>query len=266
MQQLDLLSAQGQPYRVNLPEPKAGFRSGFLFSYHKSGSTLMDGMVRTYCKVIRVPTFSLFNAAFDAGIPTNEIGPDATRCFQPEGVVYTGFRHFPMFELGLQGHPCIWLVRDPRDMLVSLYYSVTLSHAVPPEHRLFREKRELAQSLSLEEFVLRNASTYLRSFERYREKLPRDSLTTYRYEDVIYAKADWLKALVGRLGLPLRRRLVRLIARRYDVFPGKEVPDAHVRQVHPGNHRAKLSAETRHRLGELLAPILDFHGYSRDDA
>lgn len=266
MQQLELVSAQGQPYRVSLPEPRPGFRSGFLFSYHKSGSTLMDGMVHSYCKVIGVPTFSLFNEAFDAGIPTNEIGPDAARCFLPEGVIYAGFRHFPMFDLELQGRPCIWLVRDPRDMLVSLYYSVTLSHAVPPQHQLFREKRTFAQSLSLEEFVVRNANTYLRSFTRYREKLPRDTLFTYRYEDVIYAKADWLKALVEQLGLPLRRRLVRLVARRYDIFPGKEVPGAHIRQVHPGNHRAKLSAETRQRLDTVLAPMLDFHGYRRDAA
>lgn len=266
MRQFEFVSADGQPYTVRLPDPHPGYPSVYLFSHHKSGSTLMDGMVSTYSQGLGIPAFSLYNAAFDAGIPTNAIRADAAVCFEPEGYVYTGFRHYPHFTLPLAGHRLVWLVRDPRDMLVSLYYSVTRSHAVPKSHRVFREKREQAQSLSLEEFVLRNANTYLRSFARYRDQLPVEHLKVYRYEDVIYEKERWLRELVEFLGLPLKRRLVRTVAKRYDVFPEREEPGAHVRQVHPGNYLSKLTEAVCEELTGKLAPILDHHGYERHPA
>jgi hypothetical protein len=261
MRELEFLSASGKPYRVSMPRPKAGLRSGFLFSFHKSGSTLMDGMVRTYCKLLGVPTFSLFNAAFDAGVPTDEIQQDAAACFAPEGMIYTGFRHFPNFDLDLTGIPCILLVRDPRDMLVSLYYSVTRSHQLPTGNQAFKDKRALARQMDIDTFVCENSITYVTLFNRYINNLPTETLCTYRYEDVIYEKAQWLRDLAGNLGLPLRRPLLYMVARKYDVIPTVEKQDKHIRQVHPGNYKAKLKPDTIERLNTSLAGFLTHHGY-----
>ena len=142
MQTLQFRSAGNRDYQVDLPPPLEGLKSAYLFSFHKSGSTLMDNMVRHYCAQFDIPTFSLFNAAFDVGIQTSQIMEDAAVCFSNAGRIYTGFRHYPAFELELADVHCILLVRDPRDMLVSHYYSVTKSHVVPvTQHTTFGPSR-----------------------------------------------------------------------------------------------------------------------------
>ena len=124
MNSVELVSKQGRHYRVSLPEPKMNLRSAYIFAFARSGSTLLNDMVTAYCRFLEVPTFSLFNSAFDQGVGTHEIDSDALVCFKTSGYIYTGFRHFPAFDLDLASAPTIWLTRDPRDMLVSLYYSV----------------------------------------------------------------------------------------------------------------------------------------------
>lgn len=225
----------------------------------------MDGMIRSYCKVHDVPTFSLFNAAFDSGVQTSDIMADAAVCFSKTGYIYTGFRHFPHFDIDLEGAPCLLLVRDPRDMLVSMYYSVLKSHVVPKKHSKFLLNRREAAKLSVDEFVLKKAENYLHNFERYRQKLPVENLTVYRYEDVIYDKAEWLRDMVGKLGLPQSPNRIRKIARDFDVFPGAERQEKHIRQVHPGNHKKKLKEETIDGLNNILSEFLNSYGYLDDD-
>ncbi len=261
MQRLEFTSAGGHTYTVMLPEPRPGIKSAYLFSFHKSGSTLMDNMVWDYCEAQGVPTFSLFNSAFDSGVPTSEILKDAKYCFSREGRIYTGFRHYPLFDMDLKGVQCVLLVRDPRDMLVSLYFSLTKSHVVPVFHQKFKQNRTQAAQLELDDFVLQKAPEYLNSFNRYQQLLPAESLTTYRYEDVIYKKRIWLSDLVNKLDLPLSRRLIDKVAKKHDVFPNNEDESQHIRQVHPGNYRVKLKPETISSLNDTLRPFLNFFGY-----
>ena len=131
MQSFSLTSISGKPYKLELPKPKSNFVSKYVFAFAKSGSTLLDNMLSVYCQHIDFPTFSLFNQAFDQGVATSDIGPESRFCFQRNGYLYTGFRHFPHYDLDLADSPAILLVRDPRDMAVSMYYSIMKSHVIP---------------------------------------------------------------------------------------------------------------------------------------
>ncbi len=261
MQSLQLCSGDGHSYRVNLPKLLEGFKSAYLFSFHKSGSTLMDSMVRKYCRKLGVPTFSLFDSAFDSGIPTKEVMDDALVCFSKTGRIYTGFRHYPRFDLVLTGAPCILLVRDPRDMLVSMYYSVAKSHVVLRNNLEFLKRRRETAGMSVDEFALRKAHMYVHNFNKYQQKLPLDTLTTYRYEDVIYAKEAWLSDLVEKLSLPQDSATIKIIAKQFDIFPKQEKQDKHIRQVHPGNYRSKLAPQTIAAISEELEEFLTYYNY-----
>lgn len=258
---LSLQSINGIDYKVDLPEPMEGLASAFLFAFPKSGSTLMDNMVTRYCESLKIPTFSLFNGAFDAGIPTNKIMQDASVCFASGGMIYLGFRHYPDFDLDLSGLRSVLLVRDPRDMLVSLYYSVVKSHIIPTKHRVFQKRREAAAKLDVDEFVLKKAGAYLLKFKKYQQKLPSDSLVTYRYEDVIYEKSAWLEDLVNKLGLPSKPELIQETAQKFDVFPESEDQEQHIRQVHPGNYKSRLQQDTINALNEKLSQFLQYYNY-----
>lgn len=261
MQHLQFRSSTGYKYLVDVPSPQEALKSAYLFSFHKSGSTLMDNMVQRYCKTLHIPTFSLFNAAFDSGVPTNEITEDTAVCFSKIGRVYTGFRHYPIFDLDLAGVTCILLVRDPRDMLVSMYYSVSKSHVIPKGNLKFKKSRLEASRMTIDEFALKKANEYNRKFKKYQQKLPSDSLTTYRYEDIIYRKKQWLEDLVKIMQLPRDNNLIRTTANKFDVFPTTEDQEQHIRQVHPGNFKKKLKKETIEVLNDRLGEFLNHYNY-----
>lgn len=261
MKSVDLVSKQGREYHVVIPEPKPDFVSAYVFAFTRGGSTLMNNMLATYCHQVNVPTFSLFNTAFDQGVPTQDIKEDASVCFEQNGHVYLGFRHFPTFELDFRGAPAILLTRDPRDMLVSLYYSVLKSHVIPEGLVSFKKSRKQAGELDINQFVTIRAKSFARQLKRYQKKLSDSALTVYRYEDVIYKKEKWLEDMVKRLGLPQSPELVRNIAKRFDVVPDVENENKHVRQVHPGNHSQKLNPQTICTLNDSLADFLKYFKY-----
>ncbi len=261
MKKTSLISTNGTPFNVVLPELQSTELSSYLFAFHKSGSTLMDNMVQKYCKSFGIPTFSLFNGAFDNGVPTNEIAADALACFSRQGMIYLGFRHYPGFDLDLSGLRTVLLVRDPRDMLISMYYSVAKSHVIPKNHPLFQHNRDAAASIDIDTFVLQKAGIYLHNFQLYQQKLPTELLTTYRYEDVIYEKCAWLKDIVEKLDLPVDSKLIRKTAQKFDIFPESEDQEKHIRQVHPGNYKSKLKPETIAELNIKLQEFLQYYNY-----
>jgi hypothetical protein len=259
---LTFYSAEGRPYRVSLPNPSPGVRAAYLFAYAKSGSTLMNNLVTTYCQVRGVPTLSVFDTAFGQGIPTQQIGPDAAVCFEPEGVIYTGFRHYPAFDLDLRHSTTLLLVRDPRDMLVSMYYSMLVSHPIPEDHEHLKRYRHATSRLSIDEFVVKSATGLVGHFNRYQEQLRQSpSNHVYKYESVVFDKANWLTDMIQRLDLEVQPQLIQHVAKKFDIVPDAEDPAQHIRQVHPGDHRAKLEPATIGRLDQVLAPFLSAYGY-----
>lgn len=248
---------------MKLPEPAAQQRSAYVFAFHKSGSTLIQDMLHAYCKGVGVPAFSLFDEAFRQGVSTNQIDKDAAHCFKPHGYIYTGFRHYPNFPLDLKDVPAVLLVRDPRDMLVSLYHSIRTSHKVPSGNTRLQRQRHKASSMDIDEHVLMRHGMYRNAFNRYREALIGSDIAVYRYEDVIYTKAHWLSQLIEKLALPLDPGLVKTVAARVDVFPEKEDESKHIRQVHPGNYKSSLKMDTIKQLNNHLAEFIEHFGYEK---
>ena len=87
------------------------------------------------------------------------------------------------------------------------------------------------------------------------------NLKVYRYEDVIYEKEKWLSDVICNLGLQYKLKLVGNIAKQFDVIPGFENENEHVRQVHPGDHRKKLTPQTIQELNNLLSDFLKYFDY-----
>lgn len=157
------------------------------------------------------------------------------------------------------------LVRDPRDALTSLYYSVAYSH-VPPgtaeSSRLlesFEARRARALSLAIDEFVMQEAPGQARLIKRTLANAPRHR--RYRYEDVIFDKPAWVADMVDYLRLSLPQRQVEAIVARNDVVPEEDAPNEHIRHVTPGDHRDKLKPETIVFLNKRLEGVLQSLGY-----
>ena len=237
--------------------------SGYAFAYWKSGSTLLDHMLQAYCNLTGVAYFSLFGQAFAQGITTSHVTQDAQKCFLPDGYIYSGFRHYPTFELEIGPlQPVVLLVRDPRDMLVSLYFSTTRSHVIPEGEENLAAGRRLSLTQSIDEFALQKCALYSNAQRRYTSRLAGKNLQIFRYEDVIFQKEEWMADLVHVLGLPYRRRYVSRVARLVDVIPEEEDATKHIRKVSPGDYREKLKPDTIRVLNDRLAQFLSVYGYA----
>lgn len=254
---------------IPLEEP-ASTPAFFLFGLHKCGSTLMNLIFKDICSELNIPSISIPHLASEKSIPVQAWNRcEALNSVVLDGYCHKGFRKFPMFmkknEL-LKQRKKILLVRDPRDAVVSAYFSFTLSHRLPKEGKLLEHRlkqRERHQSLTLEEFVLEQAEKVKREFDLYDKHLAKDDLLkVYRYEDVIFEKVNWVTDMLNFLGLSLDADAVQRIVQKHDIVPSSEDETKHVRKVTPGDHREKLSPECIAKLNEILADVLKRYNYA----
>jgi hypothetical protein len=115
--------------------------------------------------------------------------------------------------------------------------------------------------MRIDEFAIRRADGYLRAFNQYRRKLFCYDIRTYRYEDVIFRKTEWLSSMVDELDLPRDEEAISGVSARHDLLPSSEDESRHVRQVRPGNYLNKLTRDTIERMNDALGDFLAHYGY-----
>lgn len=240
----ELTTSAGKPYNIELPSPKPDFSSKFVFSFAKSGSTLLNDLLFTYCPQMGVPVVSVFDQAFSQGVDTKDVCDESAQVFNSQGYVFSGFRHFPNFDLDVEKEKCILLVRDPRDMIVSMYYSIAKSHVIPKGNESLQKNREDVLQRAIDDFAVNRINSYLRQCETYLQKLDMKRTKVFRYEDVIYNKREWMSDVLDILDVEKVPTLIKRVVQQFDVIPNSENEAEHIRQVHPGNYKKKLSSET----------------------
>lgn len=268
---LNLQTPGGAPVEIALPTTASDAQSKFAFSLPKAGSTMLYDILRKVCGTRTLPLtyFSLMDEAYSKGIAFAGIPAEASGLLKATGYLYGGFRAFPR---NLQVPPwassnAIFLVRDPRDMIVSLYFSQAFSH-VPPgtthsgeQYERFMRTREAVKSQSINEFCLSKTSLLLRQFALIESKLEGAEVKTYRYEDVVFRKSWWVEDMMHYFGYPLNSAESAGIAAEFDVVPEVESPLQHIRRVTPGDYQEKLDRPTIGVLNERFSGILATYGY-----
>ena len=273
MASLTLKTNSNRSVEIALPEP-GDKPSAFLVSLPKAGSTLFYRMMKPLADRGGLPYFSLPNEMHGLGLPMREVSEGLDQVFRPQGYTYGGFRGFeaPLKLPDYAADRTVLLVRDPRDMLTSLYFSEAKSH-VPPGTgasetllRQFEARRQRALSMTIDEFVLARANGVKAGYDSVFAAIGDKPHKLFRYEDVIFAKRQWMAETLDYLALAVPPRLLDSVAERNDIRPAAEQEDQHVRRVTPGDFRAKLRPETIAALDAALAPILMRYGYERSPA
>lgn len=137
-----------------------GFERYFAFSVHKSGSTMLTKMLRDVCERCNFPGVSIPNIFFSKGFKDKQW--EADEKLAPvfnKPILYYGFRSLPSVlkfpEVKLRESRFVLLVRDPRDALVSQYFSYgkkSGSHALPKENaEAFIAAREATPERTIDE-------------------------------------------------------------------------------------------------------------------
>jgi len=170
----------------------------------------------------------------------------------------------------LEGVSRFVVIRDLRDTLISLYFSLKVSHA--SGHRLVDSTREMLQDLSEEEGLLHLIENNLSRIAALQTSwLGHDDLVL-SYEDLITNPISTLKnALIERLRLPVSVAALERAVRRthfQKVFRrrlGEEQIESHGRQGLPGDWQARFSPTVRRRFAERYQDVLKVTGYETDD-
>lgn len=157
--------------------------------------------------------------------------------------------------------PFLFWVRDPRDILVSMYYSFGFSHGTSKVETLavYQQKRRAAiQQQTLETYVLSTADELAEKFLYMHALMQRSSHTLLRYEDMI-DDFDTFKTQIDRV-FTLDPTIYQKIYN--DTRPqAQENTTSHRRSGRTGQYRDKLSDACIHRLNEKLANVLEIFDY-----
>ncbi len=154
---------------------------------------------------------------------------------------------------------CVLVLRDPRDLLVSMYYSWTHSHPigeeamlVGPDGELLRASESMRQQWieqGPDTFVLQYAGFVEGNLRRYFDAiLPLRSTTLLTYENLMLDPRTWVFSFMCGLGASnvdadeFTSFAMSYFAREFD--PVVENPNVHRRQMRPGDHLRKLKQET----------------------
>lgn len=262
----------------------------FAFSPYKSGSTLLFNGLQLLCS----PSFtgmnykSYYDESFKlygdtttwlARIPQDDL-------FAASGCIYGGFRDADPFTSTDReptkvdiiakskslsgGSKFIFLFRDPRDCLVSLYYSHLKSHRITNDVSLMNTARMQAASMTVNRYVLNNLASTFENFVRMLTlisllKQCRIPYQVFTYEYIFYHQFDMFRNICASLNYDLDdvrwQNLVdesQVSANPLNVYPVSEDESKHIRKGAPGDYKSKLSETTVRLITKPLYPLLEF--------
>lgn len=156
----------------------------------------------------------------------------------------------------------LFMIRDPRDILVSAYHSFGFTHGfspVPIIRRLQEARRVEIRTMTLDEYVMKEVPEIKRAFglvASLHRACPRSVIL--KYEDMI---EDWnhFASQLTRF-VAMRPRHLRRLHELSRPRPGIRA-ESHRRDGRAGQHVRSLLPETVARLDRELAPELAQFGY-----
>lgn len=241
----------------------------FCMGVRKSGSTMLGNIFKFLARRNKVNLVDIAGTAFKNGFVFGHWeDADLSTVVRP-GNAYFGFRNFAP---GLNDvevfrrSPKILMFRDPRDALVSQYYSDAFSHSLPPEgsgegREIFLEKRKAAQEAEIDDYVLDKAGSMRATMMGYEPMLDDETCLTFRYEDYVFQKRRLIHKMLQHFGWECHPRQIDNLLESVDVVPEEEDGKRFVRKAIPGDHRNKLKPDTIRQLNGRLREVMERFDY-----
>jgi hypothetical protein len=251
------------------PTSHPNFESCYLFAFPKSGSTLINNLTIGLMEEAGVPIIDLPSQLFVSGISINSVIANLDEIFRPRGYCYLGFRSvLPVMrgKLDLLTDRVILMVRDPRDMLVSLYYSLKYSHTFPMKSSpqfAYEKGLEVDKTCgSIDDFCVSSIGLYNSFLDDFLQLISMRTVKIIRYEDIIFNKLSLARSICDTFSLNNSLSRLQTLVSTFEVVPGHDKPGSHIRQVYPGDHRRKLTDHTIGILNDAMMKFLiafDYH-------
>ncbi len=188
--------------------------------------------------------------------------------FNPAGYLYSVFGGMVEGIPELEKYRVILMIRDPRDVLVSEYYSYAFSHSEPSKlgdkYVDFMKIRQKARNVTIDEYVLSECDRVRVNYERYISLL----LDRYahvhvtKYEEMTSDFEAWLKKILEKCEFEISDPLLESILNEAGhLKPKQEDVHQHVRKGMPGDYKEKLDRKTIDCIDTKFSSVLKRFDY-----
>jgi hypothetical protein len=237
------------------------------FSLNKAATQHTKSLLRRMAKSNGLVPIHINEYAFFTEFPyltslSEEQMAEYKHIFRPKGFLYSAFGGFVRGIDHLKQYKVLLMVRDPRDVLVSWYYSLAFSHSIPPEtsdrHEEYLENRKSAREMTIDEHVLAGSDRVYTILDTYRKELlePYPHVTLTSYEEMTSDYETWLRKILDACQLTISDAMFQeLLEENRRLQPKKENKHQHIRKGKPGDYRDKLQPETIAELNTKFKPI-----------
>jgi hypothetical protein len=247
----------------------------FVFGVRKSGSTLLNRIAAELSRLNRRRFIDVGGTFFRQNVLAIDWQFDPAL---PEilyrGNVYGGFRDMPFSLLSnklFENSPKVLIVRDPRDALVSEYFSNAYSHPLPEQtaessdtKALMERHRQQALQSGPDTYVLEQARDMARTITEFAAVAKASTTMLVKYEEYVFNKRQLIWNIAQHFGWTVDEDSIVNILQWADIRPETEDPRAFIRKVTPGDHREKLQPATIVRLNTVLLRTMRLLDYPTD--
>ncbi|QVM83707.1 sulfotransferase domain-containing protein [Novosphingobium decolorationis] len=249
-----------------LPARRTSSDGAVFFTMQKCASTYITKALAIVEECYAKTVYNFEGLYWSSGDPdmVRSIHRDAEKLFVQPNAIYGPMRNF--FPVpNLEKRPLVLMLRDPRDVLVSSYYSVAYSHNLPggkAARQAFEERRSKAQAMDIDAFVKEATRNFFPRYKAYADNLlGRPNLTFLTYENLIEDPEDWAERFLVGMGLePVPTSLNRLVAAYSDGLPtGDKANDknSHRRSGASRQFETMLKPETIAYINEEIGDVLE---------
>jgi hypothetical protein len=243
------------------------------FSVNKAATQYVKDLLGRIGRENGLVPVHLHGYSFDSDLPffdhlSKEDMQKYAHLFRPKGYVYSVFGGAIDGIENIEKYRTVLMVRDPRDVLTSMYYSSAYSHAIPnatgDKRSIFLKRRAHTRQIDIDQFVLENAERERAIYQRYIDLYlnGRPHLYLTRYEDMVKDFSAWVDGLLDHCELVIEPAMrTKIVEEAGLIRPVKENKYAHIRKGEPGDHHDKLQPKTVLRLNDIFAEVMKKFGY-----
>ncbi len=239
-------------------------QSILFFTVHKSASTLMVNFLDDLSKVTgltQIDYNGYFASQGEKGLEKQQNKNIISKVFKPKGYIYGPLRNFVAVP-ETEKYPIILLLRDPRDVLTSQYYSIQKTHPLITKKLI--ERRKIALAMSVDEHARSQTPRFVKTYNEYIQNiLGKHNVLFLKYEDMVLDFRAFVQKINDHLKLNLTTEQINKLDRTRSFETQGEDRNAHKRKVTPGDHKEKLKPDTIEWLNKEFGEILIKLGYDK---
>jgi hypothetical protein len=234
---------------------KSRYGSILFFSVNKSASTFITSTVFKLLGSRHLKQLKFSGLFSDK--KQNEYYSDPImmkRILKEKGYFYTFRSYYKTFP-SLEKYKILLVLRDPRDVLTSQYFSIVYNH--PLSRKEVFERRQKYAAVSIDDFVLEYAPRLKQKYSDYcNYLLGKENVLFLKYEDMITNFGPWLRKLSSFLEISGNDEMINKIVSETSFVVKKEDPRSFIRNIKAGDHLNKLKPETIEKLSSMFSEEL----------